>query len=816
MNRFIATYLPLILCNFVMLEMCSYVSYAHDATTKRRPSIALVLSGGGFRGMAQIGVLKVLERHHIPIDYIVGTSIGSYIGGLYSSGYSASELEDIVLSEDWNMIITPGSESNRHDMFLDQKNADDRHIFSLRLRTFSFDVPQAVSKGLPFQAHLQRFIWNAPYFAPISFDSLKIPFRAISTDLISGKSIIHGSGDLPTIIKASSTIPLRYSPVRYDTLLLVDGGILDNIPVQVVKNEFNPDIIITVNSTSGLLSKHELNTPWSIAEQIVGILLKDQEQKSLSISPITITPELGDAKNTDPSHIPFSIVKGEIAALTMIEAIKDSITAHTERLTSPTMEAHQTNLISWKHSMINGYEDLPNSTLKRLQEIFSHEYTIEEMKDSLLRILRKDSLSFIQCNPIIDSIKKTIEWKCNSPKHVLMTINGMRESEKLSRTLFSEEKKLNSLFVNKGWDAISSRNEFESLDIQPTYRSDSLIYDVIVREKSPQYLGIGARVDNERYGQLLIDAYDKNIFGSDIWSEFSFFGGTRNRNGIFSFGLNNLLKSSWAISLRGYSSFKQMFLYSRNLRSSKETYDIQRNGELREDRYGLIADLTRSLGTSGILQSRFRFEQQRIYDIQRDSTIGYSPILTWKLSSKIDTRDDADLPRFGSLVDLSLETSLSVLNQQQAFSRITASYSQSITRSTVTVTPKFMSVFSDNATPNPEFVSLGRDDMFFGKREDDQRGSQLLLGSCEVRWASPINFLVPLHISARYDIGSTWTSFDGISIGNLQHGIGITLHAKTPIGTARISGGKSFYFVSSPDGVIQGPLLFSFAIGSRF
>ncbi len=817
MNRFIFTYSKYSLCCFfLLLSMYSNPAIAKEEMSTKRPTIALVLSGGGFRGMAQIGVLKVLERHKVPIDYIVGTSIGSYIGGLYASGYSANELEHIVLSQDWKMIVAPGSESNRHEMFLDQKTADDRHIFSLRLRTFSFDVPQAVSKGRPFQSHLQRYIWNAPYFTSNTFDSLKIPFRAISTDLITGKSIIHTHGDLSTIIKASSTIPLRYSPVYYDSMLLVDGGILDNIPVQVVKNEFNPDIIITVNSTSALLSKDELNTPWAIAEQIVGILLKDQEQKSLSISPITVTPDLGDAKNTDPSHIPLSIVKGEIAALTMIEAIKDSIAAHTERLTSPIMEAHQTNLISWKHSMINGHEDLPNSTLKRLQEMTAHSYTIEEMKDSLLRILRKDSLSFIQCNPIIDSITKTIEWKCYSPKHVFMTINGIRESEKLPETLFSVEKRLNSLFVNKGFDVISSRNEFESLDIQPTYRNDSLIYDVIVREKSPQYLGIGARVDNERYGQLLLDAYDKNVFGSGIWSELSFYGGARNRNGIISIGLNNLLKSSWTIALRGYSSFKQMFLYSRNLRLSKETYDIQRNGELREDRYGIIADLTRSLGTSGILQSRFRFEQQRIYDIQRDSSIGYSPILTWKLSSTIDTRDDADLPHFGSLVDLSLETSLSMLEQQRTFSRITASYSQSISNNNITITPKLMSVFSDNATPNPEYYSLGRDDMFFGKREDDQRGSQLLLASCEIRWATPINILVPIHLSARYDVGSTWTSFDGISIGNLQHGIGLTLHAKTPIGTARISGGKSFYFVTSPDGVVLGPLLFSFAIGSRF
>lgn len=220
---------------------------------KKRPTVALVLSGGGFRGMAQIGVLKVLKKFSIPIDYVVGTSIGAYVGGLYAVGYSPDEIEQIVLHTDWDKMLSPGSEVNRQDMFLDQKIADDRHLFTMRLNTFSFELPKAVSKGIPYQAQLQELFWNAPFTASHSFDSLSIPFRAISTDLITGSSIVHKSGDLPIIIKASSTIPLRYSPVRYDSLLLIDGGVLDNVPVSVARREFNPDIIITVNSISGLL-----------------------------------------------------------------------------------------------------------------------------------------------------------------------------------------------------------------------------------------------------------------------------------------------------------------------------------------------------------------------------------------------------------------------------------------------------------------------------------------------------------------------------------------------------------------------------------
>ncbi|MFM8280237.1 MAG: patatin-like phospholipase family protein [Bacteroidota bacterium] len=790
---------------------CAIDLYPNTQKTNR-PTIGLVLSGGGFRGMSQIGVLKVLERHHIPIDFIVGTSIGSYIGGLYASGYNATEIEQIVLSEDWNMIMSPASENNRHDMFIDQKNADDRHIFSLRLRTFSFDVPQAVSKGIPFQAHLQKYIWNAPYTASNSFDDLKIPFRAISTDLISGKSIIHRSGDLPFIIKASSTIPLRYSPVAYDSMLLVDGGILDNIPVRVLRQEFNPDIIITINATSGLLSKDELQSPWSIAEQVVGILLKDQEQKSLEESPITITPELGEIKNTDPSQITISIIKGEIAALQMLQAINDTIE------TLQFLHNHTDFIDSnfYTHTLTGDIAKIPSDTWQRMSQVLEARMRVELMHDTLLRILRADSISFVKCKPIIDTLHQKVEWNILAPKHINFSINETRDRKRVLSTLFTDKNYLNTISHNLQWDRIVSGNEYESVDIKTRLQKDTLAFDVFVHEKAPQYLGIGARVDNERYGQLLIDGYDKDIFGSGLWSSLSVFGGSRNRSGMFSIGLNGIFESSWGLTMHAYSNFKQMFMYQHNLAFSKETYEIRRNGELKEDRYGYMADLTRSLGKSGILQSRLRYENQRIFSINNDSTPTYSPIFTWKLSSKIDTRDDADLPRFGSLLDLSLETSISILQDQISFSRITASYAQSLTANHITVTPKFTAVFSDNTTPNPEYISLGRDDLFFGKREDDQRGSQLLLSSCELRWATPVTILVPIHVSARYDIGSTWTSFNGISIANLQHGIGCTLSAKTPIGTARISAGKSFYFVASPDGIVQGPLLFSFSIGSRF
>ena len=803
--------LHILILIFILLFDSTMIVSMQAKENEKRPKVALVLSGGGFRGMAQIGVLKVLERYSIPIDYVIGTSIGAYIGGLYATGYTPDEIEQIVLSTDWEKLLSSASEVNRQDMFLDQKIADDRHLFSMRLNTFSFDLPKAVSKGIHYQGQLQELLWNAPFTAWQSFDSLRIPFRAISTDLITGTSIIHRSGDLPTIIKASSTIPLRYSPVRYDSLLLVDGGVLDNVPVNVAKKEFNPDIIITVNSISGLLPEQELNTPWSIAEQIVGIMLKSQEEKSLLISPITISPVLDDAKNTDPTHIPFTIVKGEIAALQAISIIKDSLRAFGFYDADSSLLEHK----EFNHVLSIDSTVISRSMIGMIDSIIQLNTTLSQKKHDIHRLLRRDSISFVRFNPIMDTISKVITWKCSPPKEFKVHVNHVLDSSRVISELM-QNSLLNTILINNQWDALISGDEYEQIDIRPKFIHDTLHYHIQTWQKSPQYIGVGARVDNERYGQLVLDGYDANVLGTSLWSSLSLIGGSRNRSGQLSVGKKTLFGSQWGFTFHGYSSYKQMFQYQRSIRPSGETYDIKRLEELREDRFGIMADITRTLGKSGILQSRFRLEQQRIYEIQSNLFPTNSPILTWKIQSKIDTRDDADLPKSGRFLELSLETSLPLLQNQISFSRINASFARSITFNKFTITPRLNCVFSDNSTPNPEFVSLGRDDMFFGKREDDQRGAQLILGSCEFRWASPISFLVPLHFSARYDFGSTWNGFETISIGSMQHGIGFTMHAKTPLGPARISAGKSFFFVSSPDGVIQGPLLFSFSIGTRF
>ncbi len=288
------------------------------------PKVALVLSGGGARGISQIGVLKEFERNNITINYIIGTSIGSIVGGLYSVGYTAEELDTIMNSTDWQQTMNLSNNQARNELFLDQKIISDRSLLNLRFKNFNFVVPEAISLGAKFESFLQKLFWNSIYQTNSNFDSLKYPFRAVATELITGKTVSLNKGNIVSAIRASATIPLRFTPVKIDNMLLVDGGIIGNIPVTAAKS-FNPDLIIAVNTTSPLLEVEQLNNPWNIADQVVSIAMAELSNQSRSLVDFEIIPKIENHKNTDFSNIKFLINEGVKSAQNLIYSIKNKI-----------------------------------------------------------------------------------------------------------------------------------------------------------------------------------------------------------------------------------------------------------------------------------------------------------------------------------------------------------------------------------------------------------------------------------------------------------------------------------------------------------
>ncbi len=293
-------------------------------TVKAIPEVTLVLSGGGARGLAQIGSLKALEERGIPVSRIVGTSMGSIVGGFYASGYSLNVLDSLVTVIPWNDFLTAKSEGNRRDLFIEQKITEDRALFALRLENLNFVLPTSVNSGEVLSNYLNLITLNAPIHAENNFNELKYDFRAVCTDLISGTAVSLSKGSLSQAMRASSSISLLIAPIRLDTLLLADGGLVANIPVKVAK-DLGTDLIIASNTTSPLNTARELAYPWNVADQIVSIPMKLLSSQQLQYADIVIEPDLGRKKNDDFTNLDSVILAGYNATVSKIDTIEKKI-----------------------------------------------------------------------------------------------------------------------------------------------------------------------------------------------------------------------------------------------------------------------------------------------------------------------------------------------------------------------------------------------------------------------------------------------------------------------------------------------------------
>ena len=288
------------------------------------PKVALALSGGGARGIATLGVLQALEENNIPIEYVVGTSMGSILGGLYSAGYTINEIDSIIQSTDWNDFYK-FSETNRNELFLDQKVTEDIALFSVRLDGFTPVLPTAFNTGQQFLNYLNFLTINAPlHVTDDGFNSLKFKFRAVSTDLATGKLVMIESGSLSKALRASSSVSFLLEPVHLDSMLLVDGGVVANIPTKPAK-DVGSDYVIAINTTSPLRKREELNDPLKIADQMVSIPISMVTKENLKYADVIITPALADKKNDDFTNLDSLIGLGYDATISQIDSIINNL-----------------------------------------------------------------------------------------------------------------------------------------------------------------------------------------------------------------------------------------------------------------------------------------------------------------------------------------------------------------------------------------------------------------------------------------------------------------------------------------------------------
>ncbi len=279
-----------------------------------RPRIGLVLSGGGARGAAHIGVLKVLDELHLHVDAIAGTSMGAVVGGLYASGMSGRQIEALFTSVDWQDAFS--DRPRRADLGFRRKQEDRDFLVNLPLgvQGHRLQIPAGLIQGQKLTQLLRRA--TLPVVNVTRFDDLPIPFRAVATDLESGAAVIMDSGDLTTALRASVSAPGFLAPVERDGRLLVDGGLVENLPIDVARG-MGVDVLIVVDAGFPLQTRDRLNSLTSVSNQALAILVRrDVERQRATLGPrdLLLEPALGQRNSYDFSAVPRSVQAGEDAA----------------------------------------------------------------------------------------------------------------------------------------------------------------------------------------------------------------------------------------------------------------------------------------------------------------------------------------------------------------------------------------------------------------------------------------------------------------------------------------------------------------------
>lgn len=302
------------MARFIALTFCLLAAgpaLAGDAAAGAdgpRPRVGLVLSGGGARGLAHAGVLKVLDEMRIPVDAIAGTSMGAVIGGLYASGMSAAEVEALMRSLDWNAAFQ--DRPPRADLSFRRKQ-DDREFlvrFPIGVKARKLRVPLGLIQGQKLTQILRRE--TIAVAGVDDFDRLPTRFRAVATDLESGERRVLAGGDLTSALRASMSAPGVFAPVEIDGRLLVDGGLVENLPVDIAK-DMGVDVVIAVDVGFQPVSRRELTSALAVSNQMLSIMMQRETERQRALltgADVLIEPALGTMPSTD-----FTVVEQTIA-----------------------------------------------------------------------------------------------------------------------------------------------------------------------------------------------------------------------------------------------------------------------------------------------------------------------------------------------------------------------------------------------------------------------------------------------------------------------------------------------------------------------
>jgi NTE family protein len=339
--------------------------------------------------------------------------MGSIVGGLYASGFTIDELDSIAINTDWGSLLSLNPKKSRRELFIGQKITDDRALFALKLDGLNPVLPTSFNEGQKLTNFLYLLTNQAPVRPNKNFDDLWIKYRAVCTDLVNGNLVVLANGQLSRAMRASSSVTFFLEPVKWGDMLLVDGGLLSNIPVEITK-ENGADLIIAVNTTSPLHSKEKIELPWYIADQVVSIPMKKLNAIQLSLADFVITPDINDKSSTEFANIDSLIFLGYKNTLPVINNIKaatDSIfTSRLKRgefflknITFKNDEEKELNLL------LNKYASYDSVSSTEIKKDIAHLYETGKYQSISVDVTAFPDSVILEFNYQLNPVVKTID-----------------------------------------------------------------------------------------------------------------------------------------------------------------------------------------------------------------------------------------------------------------------------------------------------------------------------------------------------------------------------------------------------------------------
>ncbi|HYL86020.1 MAG TPA: patatin-like phospholipase family protein [Candidatus Angelobacter sp.] len=299
-----------IVCLLLFFLLPPSLRAQQGAASRPRPKVGVALEGGGAMGLAHIGVLKWFEEHHIPVDYVAGTSMGGLVGGFYATGMSPEEMRILIDGLDWRQILSDRTpyEDLSYRRKEDQRAYPNSLIFGLR---GGLSLPPGLNAGHQIGLLIDRV--TLPYGEVSSFDALPVPFRCVATDLVSRKSHVFKDGSLALALRSTMSIPGAFSPVREGQAVFVDGGLLDNLPTDVVR-QMGAEIVIAVHLEPGPVEAKNIQSVFSVLNHSVRAVLEENELHSLAQADAVVSVPLGEYNTIDYAKRDAIMQKGYEAA----------------------------------------------------------------------------------------------------------------------------------------------------------------------------------------------------------------------------------------------------------------------------------------------------------------------------------------------------------------------------------------------------------------------------------------------------------------------------------------------------------------------